>query len=412
MKVLIAGAGIGGLTLALMLHQRGIKTQLFERAAKVQEVGVGINTLPHAIKELAALDLLAPLDAIAMRTRELRYLTRQGQEVWRDLRGLHDGHDAPQFSIHRGKFQKVLYDAVLKRLGPNSVKTGSRFTGFVQDESGVAAHFVDNIDGASSRTERGDILICADGIHSAGRKIFYPNEGPPSWNGVVMWRGAVDWPIWEDGETMAIGGGMGGKFVLYPITPAKNGKQLMNWVVATRIADGAVSPPPADSWSKKAPLSKVLPHAKRFTIPGMDIEALVRATNSIFEYPMADRDGLPRWTHGRVTLLGDAAHPMYPVGSNGASQAILDARCLADALANAEHPRQALYEYDNKRRPITSQIVKLNRAGGPERIIDEIEKLSPTLFDDIDQVLSHKKREAIVKGYAGIAGFSSKEKKT
>ncbi len=406
MKVLIAGAGIGGLTTALMLHKRGIKAEIFERASEVRELGVGINTLPHAIKELAELGLLESLDKVAVRTRELRYLTSRGQEVWRDLRGLHDGHEAPQFSIHRGKFQKVLYDSVIERLGRDAVNTGTKLAGFVQDEGGVAVHFVDSIDGASSRTQRGDVLICADGIHSAGRRIFYPDEGRPKWNGVVIWRGAVDWPVWEDGETMAIGGGLGGKFVLYPITPVENDKQLMNWAVAARVADGAVSPPPADGWSKVAPLSKVLPFAKRFTVPGMDIEALVRATGTIFEYPMADRDGLARWTHGRVTLLGDAAHPMYPVGSNGASQAILDARCLADALAKAEHPRQALYSYDNDRRPKTSEIVRLNRIGGPERVIDVVEKRSPSLFDDVDKVLSKKDREAIVKGYAGVAGFS------
>ena len=405
MNVLIAGAGIGGLTTALMLHQRGIKARLFERSAEVREVGVGINTLPHAIRELAALDLLDRLDAVAVRTRELRYLTKHGQEVWRELRGMHAGHDMPQFSIHRGRLQKVIYDAVVERLGPDAVQTGAQLAGFMQDEGAVTAHFVQSIDGGGSWTERGDVLICADGIHSVGRKAFFPDEGPPSWNGVVMWRGATDWPVWEDGETMAIGGGMGGKFVLYPIAPARNGTQLTNWVVNVRVADGATAPPPEKSWSKRAQLWEVLPHAKRFAVPGMDIEGLVRATAEIYEYPMADRDPLPRWTHGRVTLLGDAAHPMYPVGSNGASQAILDARCMADALAAAEHPREALYAYEKERLPKTAEVVRLNRKGGPERVIDEVEKLNPYLFEDVNDVLSRKERAAIVKGYAGTAGF-------
>ncbi len=411
MQVLIAGAGIGGLTTALMLHQRGIRSRIFERASAVREVGVGINTLPHAIKELAELGLLERLDAVALRTRELRYLTKHGQEVWSELRGTYAGHDMPQFSIHRGRLQKVLYDAVTERLGTNAVQTGAQLAGFVQDEGGVTANFVDSVAGGSSRTERGEILICADGIHSVGRRTFYPDEGPPSWNGVVMWRGATDWPVWEDGETMAISGGMGGKFVLYPIAPIENGKQLTNWVVGVRIADGATSPPPEKSWSKVAHLSAVLPHAKRFSVPGMDIEALVRATPAIYEYPMADRDPLPRWTHGRVTLLGDAAHPMYPVGSNGASQAILDARCLADCLAVSEHPREALYVYQKNRLPNTAQVVRLNRGGGPERVIDEVEKINPYLFENVDDVLSQNQREAIVKGYAGTAGFLVEETK-
>ena len=409
MKVLIAGAGIGGLTTALMLHQRGIRSTIFERAREVREIGVGINTLPHAIRELADLDLLDRLDAVGVRTRELRYLTKHGQEVWSEPRGMYAGHDIPQFSIHRGRLQKVLHDAVLERLGEDAVQTGAQLAGFVQDEGGVTVNFVDSVAGGNSRTERGEILICADGIHSAGRRTFYPDEGPPSWNGVVMWRGATEWPVWEDGETMAIGGGMGGKFVLYPIAPAENGKQLLNWVVGVRLADGETSPPPEKSWSKVAHLSEVLPHAKRFNIPGLDIEGLVRATPAIFEYPMADRDPLPRWTYGRVTLLGDAAHPMYPVGSNGASQAILDARCLADALAASEHPREALYVYEKERLPKTAEVVRLNRKGGPERVIDEVEKRNPSLFNDVDDVLGYEQREAIVKGYAGTAGFQVKK---
>jgi 2-polyprenyl-6-methoxyphenol hydroxylase-like FAD-dependent oxidoreductase len=409
LTVLIAGAGIGGLTTALMLHQRGIKVQVFEQATEVREVGVGINTLPHSIAELAQLGLLNRLDEVGLRTRELRYLTRTGQEVWRELRGLHAGHDHPQFSIHRGRLQKLLFDAVIERLGPDAVKTGLCLSGFVQDEAGVSAHFTDAHDGCSSHTARGEVLICADGIHSVGRRSFYPDEGPPSWQGVVMWRGAVEWPVWEDGETMAIAGGLGGKLVLYPIAPVKDGKQLMNWVVNIRMADGSVSPPPPESWSRMASLSKVLPYAKRFHVPGIDLEALVRASGAIFEYPMADRDPLPRWTHGRVTLLGDAAHPMYPVGSNGSAQAILDARCLSDNLAHAEHPREALYRYEQDRLEKTSEVVRSNRLGGPERVIDEVEKLSPAGFKNIDNVLSFADRQAIVKGYAKMAGFAAKK---
>ncbi|MFV0386399.1 flavin-dependent oxidoreductase [Paracoccus sp. (in: a-proteobacteria)] len=409
MTVLIAGAGIGGLTTALMLHHRGIAAQVVEQAAQVREVGVGINTLPHSIAELAELGLLPRLDEVGLRTRELRYLTRNGQEVWRELRGMHAGHDHPQFSIHRGRLQKLLYDAVVERLGPGAVLTGLRLTGFVQDEAGVTAHFTDAIDGLSSRTLRSEVLVCADGIHSMGRKRFFPNEGRPSWTGVVMWRGAAEWPVWEDGETMAIAGGLGAKLVLYPIAPAKDGRQLMNWVVNVRVADASVSPPPPESWSKQAPLAKVLPHARRFTVPGFDLEALVRGSSAIFEYPMADRDPLPRWTHGRVTLLGDAAHPMYPVGSNGAAQAILDARCLADHLAQAEHPREALYRYEQDRLPKTAEVVRTNRIGGPERVIDEVERLSPRRFDNVDDVLCYEDRKAIVKGYARMAGFATKE---
>ena len=409
MTVLIAGAGIGGLTTALMLHARGIPCTVYEAAPRVREVGVGINVLPHAIRELDALGLLPVLDSIAIRTRELRYLTRAGQEVWREPRGLDAGHELPQFSIHRGRLQNMLYQAVLNRLGPDSVRTGRRLAGFVQDEGGVTAQFTDSAEGGAGETARGALLVCADGIHSVGRRTFYPDEGPPSWNGVLMWRGATAWPQWLDGRTMAIAGGMTGKLVLYPITPPEGGEQLMNWVVNIRMKDPAVVPPPPDSWSRPATLATVLPYAQRFSVPGVDVDALVRATAAIWEYPMADRDPLPRWSFGHVTLLGDSAHPMYPVGSNGASQAILDARCLADCLAAAEHPRAALAQYEAERLPKTAEVVALNRKGGPERVIDEVEKLAPSGFSDIDAVLPASERAALVGGYARTAGFDKVE---
>ncbi len=408
MKVLIAGAGIGGLTAALMLHRRGIAVEVFEQASEVREVGVGINTLPHAIGELAEFGLLPALERTGIRTRELIYFNRQGQEVWRELRGMDAGHAVPQFSIHRGRLQKLIHDAVIERLGPASVRTGVGLAGFVQDEGGVTAHFTDTRRGEAGHTVRGDVLVCADGIHSVARRQFYPDEGPPRWNGVLMWRGAAEWAPWLDGRTMAIGGGMGAKFVLYPIAEAPDGRRLMNWVVNIVMANGAVAPPPKESWSRAAHRATVLPYARRFVIPGFDIMGLVEATGQAFEYPMCDRDPLPRWTFERVTLLGDAAHPMYPVGSNGASQAILDARALADALAEAEHPRQGLWRYERERLPKTAEVVRLNRGGGPERVIDEVEKRAPSGFADIEQVLPHAAREAIVRGYAATAGFATK----
>jgi 5-methylphenazine-1-carboxylate 1-monooxygenase len=405
-KVLIAGAGIGGLTAALMLHRRGISCRIYEQASEVREAGVGINTLPHAIKELADLGLLPALDKAGVRTHELIYMNRTGQIVWREPRGMAAGFEVPQFSIHRGRLQKLIHDAVIERLGPGAIVTARKLVGFVQDEAGVTAQFVDTRDGSCGETVRAEVLVGADGIHSAIRERWYPDQGLPRWNGVMMWRGAADFPAFLGGRSMIIAGGMAGKLVLYPIGPGKaEGTRLTNWVVNVRVSD-TPHPPGKESWSRRGRLDEVLPYARRFDIPGFDVESLIRSTESFYEYPMCDRDPLPRWTFGRVTLLGDAAHPMYPVGSNGASQAILDARMLADCLAKAEHPRQALAEYEADRLPKTAEIVALNRKGGPERVIDEIEKLSPAGFTDVDRVLSHDERKAIVKGYAGKAGFS------
>ena len=407
MTVLIAGGGIGGLTLALMLHQRGIKSIVFEQATQIREVGVGINILPHAIKELAGLGLLPALDEVALRTKELIYINRLGQKIWAEMRGTDAGFEFPQFSIHRGRLQKVIYDAVIARLGPDAVRTGLKLGGFIQDEGGVTGHFLDSRFGTSSLTVRGEVLVAADGIHSVVRRHFYPKEGKPSWQGVLLWRGATDWPQFLTGQSMYIGGGMGAKLALYPIAQGQTpGTRLTNWAIAIRVADGAITPPPVDSWSRLGRMEEVVPYARRFNVPGIDVEALVKATPACWEYPMCDRDPLARWSHGRVTLLGDAAHPMYPVGSNGAAQAILDARCLADALKRSEHPMQALAVYEDERLPKTAEIVRLNRTGGPERVIDEVEKRSPAGFDFIDRVISAAEREAIVKGYAGKAGFT------
>jgi 2-polyprenyl-6-methoxyphenol hydroxylase-like FAD-dependent oxidoreductase len=407
MTILIAGGGIGGLTLALMLRKRGIKSIVYEQASQIREVGVGINILPHAIKELAALGLLSAVDSVGIRTKELIYVNRLGQKIWSENRGTDAGFEYPQFSIHRGRLQKTIHDAVIAELGPDSVRTGRRLAGFFQDEGGVTAHFTDSRFGGAGETVRGEVLVAADGIHSVARRHYYPKEGSPSWQGVVLWRGATEWPQFLSGRSMYIGGGMGAKLALYPIAPgSRPDTRLTNWAIAIRVADGAITPPPVDSWSRLGRMDEVVPYASRFVAPGVDVEALVRATPVCYEYPMCDRDPLPRWSFGRVTLMGDAAHPMYPVGSNGAAQAILDARGLADNLQKADNQMHALHLYEEDRLAKTAEIVRLNRKGGPERVIDEVEKRAPAGFEYVDRVLSRDEREAIVKGYAGKAGFT------
>ncbi|HEX2652528.1 MAG TPA: flavin-dependent oxidoreductase [Xanthobacteraceae bacterium] len=409
MKAIIVGGGIGGLTTALMLHARGIDCEVYEQADVIRELGVGINTLPHAIKELAGLGLLEALDAVGIRTFELFYTNRFGQEIWRELRGIDAGFEVPQFSIHRGRLQGVIHQAAQERLGGSKIFTGYRLGGFSQDEAGISAQFFDR-DGSHRHTARGDILIGADGIHSTVRQTLFPQEGPARWSGIIMWRGAADWPAFLTGRSMVIAGGMSEKLVLYPIAAGSTpDRRLTNWVVCAKIGEGPTAPPRREDWSRPGRLEEMLPFAERFKIPYVDVPGLIKATGEFWEYPMCDRDPLPRWSHGRVTLLGDAAHPMYPVGSNGASQAILDARHLADCLANADHPMQALWDYEQKRLPMTAEIVRLNRRGGPEGVIDAVEALAPNGFTAIDDVLSFEQRKAIVQGYASTAGFAREQ---
>jgi 5-methylphenazine-1-carboxylate 1-monooxygenase len=411
MHVLIVGGGIGGLATALSLHEIGIQCTVFEQVRELRELGVGINTLPHAIKELAALGLLPALDRAGIRTRELIYANRFGQVVWRELRGTDAGFDTPQFSIHRGKLHGVLLDAVRARLGEDAVRTGCRLLSFVERDDRVVARFERRDSGGSFDAE-GDVLVGADGIHSMVRAAFYPDEGPPVWNGMMLWRGAADWPVYVDGRTMVIAGGMGQKFVFYPIhaDPAEPQKRLTNWAVMARIGDGTGAPPRREDWNREGRLDEVEPFVHdRFRLDFVDPLALIRASGAFYEYPMCDRDPLPRWSFGRATLLGDAAHPMYPVGSNGASQAVLDARALARHLKDGSDVAEALAAYDAERRPMTADIVLNNRKGGPERVIDVLEERAPDGFTDVDTVASHAEREAIVRGYASMAGFAREQ---
>jgi len=405
MKAIIVGGGVGGLTTAVMLHARGIDCEVFEQAETIRELGVGINTLPHAIKELAQIGLLERLDAVAIRTYELFYANRFGQTVWHELRGTDAGFDVPQFSIHRGRLQNVIFQAARARLGESKVHAGCRLGGYTQDESGVTAYFFDR-GGTHQRTVRGDVLIGADGIHSFVRAQLFPAEGPARWNGTMLWRGAVDWPQFMTGRSMIIAGGMEAKFVLYPIAAGSApDRRLTNWAVMAKVSEGGV-PPRKEDWSRPGRWDDLRPYVQRFKLPYVDVTHLIEATGEFWEYPLCDREPLPRWSHGRVTLLGDAAHPMYPVGSNGASQAILDARCLADHLLKAEHPAHALWAYEQDRLAPTAQIVRMNRKGGPEGVIDAIEQLAPDGFANIDDVLGYEQRKAIVRGYASTAGFA------
>jgi 2-polyprenyl-6-methoxyphenol hydroxylase-like FAD-dependent oxidoreductase len=407
MKVVIVGAGIGGLTAALALRAVGIESEIYDQARGLRELGVGINMLPHAVKELAALGLLPALDTAGIRTRELIYANRFGQTVWQELRGLEADYDTPQFSIHRGKLHGVLLRAALERLGPERIRAGCRLTGFREEGGGVVAGFEDRETGRPFEVAA-DGLIGADGIHSKVRAQLHPGEGAPVWNGIMLWRGCLDWPVFGDGRTMMIAGGNDAKFVLYPIhaDPARPQLRLTNWAVMARIADGSQPPPRREDWNRPGNLEEVLPFVRdRFRLDFIDPAALIAATASIYEYPCCDRDPLARWSFGRVTLLGDAAHPMYPVGSNGASQAILDARALARQLGTGAVP-EALAAYDAERRPATAEIVLSNRKGGPERVIDLVEARAPGGFTHIEDVASHAEREAMVRGYASMAGYA------
>lgn len=405
MKVIIVGAGIGGLTTALHLHRDGIDCEIYEQSELMRELGVGINALPHAVKVLAGLGLLDALDAVAVRTRELTYAHRLGPAIVRRPCGLDAGFTLPQLSLHRGRLQGVLLRAVRERLGPDAVHTGYRLVGVEQDDAGVRARFAD-----VAQPVTGDVLVAADGIHSTVRSMLFPDEGPPRWNGVQMWRGATEWPEFRGGRSMIIAGGTAAKLVLYPIGPGtRPGSVLTNWAVCIRTGRDGDPPPRRQDWSRPADRTELRRHVDRFRVPDVDHVALIEATAECFEFPMCDRDPLPQWTDGRVTLLGDAAHPMYPMGSNGAGQAVLDAESLARHLAGGADPVEALRGYQDERLPPTSDVVLRNRIGGPESVIDEVERRAPDGFERLDDVMDAAELESVLSSYATASGASREQ---
>jgi 2-polyprenyl-6-methoxyphenol hydroxylase-like FAD-dependent oxidoreductase len=297
--------------------------------------------------------------------------------------------------------QGVLLDAVRERLGPGAVRTGHRLVGFSQDGAGVRARFAGDVEVS------GDVLVAADGIHSTLRSLLFPDEGPPRWNGVQMWRGSTEWPEFRGGRSMIVAGGTAAKLVLYPIGPGtRPGTADTNWVVCIKTGRDGDPPPRRQDWSRPADRAELGRHLDRFLVPDVDHVALIEATAECFEFPMCDRDPLPQWTHGRVTLLGDAAHPMYPMGSNGAGQAVLDAESLARHLVEQPSPDDALRAYQEERLPMTSEVVLRNRVGGPESVIDEVERRAPDGFDRLADVMDAAELESVVSTYAAASGAS------
>ena len=402
MKVIIVGAGIGGLTLALSLHRAGIEAVVCEAVSELRPLGVGINLLPHAVRELTELGLAEDLAAIAIPTEALIYANKFGQEIWREPRGRFAGYRWPQYSIHRGALQLLLARTVRARLGADAIRLGLSATGV--EDGGTAVRLSDRATGEVLRLSA-DVIVGCDGIHSALRAQAWPQEGPPIWNRRVLWRGVTEAEPFLGGATMIMAGHQDVKFVAYPIDPsaAARGRSRINWIAELRFPDTVEWR--REDWNRPGVLADFLPAFEAWDFGWLDVPGVIRAAQQVFEYPLVDRDPRERWTFGRTTLLGDAAHPMYPIGSNGASQAILDARTLAYELATAGDIDEALAAYEAQRRPATSRIVLANRGNGPEQVMQLVETRAPGGFTDVSQVISPAELAATAGEYKNIAGF-------
>ncbi|TMQ91848.1 flavin-dependent oxidoreductase [Actinomadura soli] len=399
MRVLIVGAGIGGLTCALSLHKAGVETLVVDASARLRPLGVGINLLPHAVRELTELGLGGELADLGIPTGEMVHFDRHGGRIWGEPRGRALGYDWPQYSIHRGDLQMALLDAVRARLGKDAVRAGTLFEGFEQDGTRVRARLLDRASGTAG-TAAADVLIGADGLHSAVRAQLNPDEPAPLWNGIRMWRGVTEGDPFLTGRTLAVAGSnTASKMVVYPISrrAERRGRALLNWVAEVRLPDDRLDT--TADWNRKGRLEDVLPYYAGWTFDWLDVPAMLAGSAEILEYPMVDRDPLDRWTSGRVTLLGDAAHPMYPIGSNGGSQAVLDARVLAHELARAADPAEGLLGYERARRETVNAIVLACRDMPADRILHAVGERAPDGFDAIEDVLTPEELETITGAY-------------
>jgi 2-polyprenyl-6-methoxyphenol hydroxylase-like FAD-dependent oxidoreductase len=404
--VLIVGGGVGGLTLALCLHREGIPCVVLEAAPEFRALGVGINVLPHAAAELARLGLEDELTRVAVLTDEASFFNRFGQLVHSEPLGRAAGYAHPQFSIHRADLHGTLLRAVRERLGADRILLGRRLAAAEQDAEGVTLRFEPDGSAAAPQPVRGAVAVGCDGIHSALRRQLHPGEGEPKYTGYNMWRGVSPWPSILTGATMARVGWLAtGKMVLYPIRNAVDaeGRQLLNWVFEIESESYRTR----RDWNLPGSVEDVLPHVAEWRFPWLDVPAMLRASESVLEYPMVDQDPLPRWTFGRLSLLGDAAHPMVPRGSNGAGQSILDARCLADALARTpDDPAGALAAYEAERLPATTKVVLTNRTNPPDAILRVVhERTGDKPFARIEDVMTREEMLAITGGYKRVAGY-------
>lgn len=403
--VLIAGGGIGGMALALTLHQIGVPCVVLESVGELKPLGVGINLQPNAVRELFALGFDdAVLGTIGIQAREWALVGRNGNDIYAEPRGLRAGYRWPQYSVHRGQLQMLLYNAVRERLGEAAVRLGERVTGYRNHDDGVTA-LVETRDGERIEIE-GSLLIAADGLHSAVRAQMYPQQPPIQWGGAIMWRGTTPGVPIRSGASFVGVGSLRHRVVLYPITPPdpQTGLATINWIAEITV-DNSQGWTQGD-WNRRVALEDFIHHFEDWNFGWLDVPTMLRGAREVFEYPMIDRDPVASWVDGRVALLGDAAHVMYPVGSNGASQAIVDARVLGAAFLAHGLTTAALKAYDDKLCADISALVLRNRGAGPFGILGLVDERCGGVFDDIDQVIPAAEREAFMARYKAAAGFA------
>jgi 2-polyprenyl-6-methoxyphenol hydroxylase-like FAD-dependent oxidoreductase len=381
--------------------------KVFEAVPSIKPMGVGINLQPTAVRELFDLGLEDEISAIGVRTKDYGMHSKHGLHIWTEPRGTWAGYKWPQFSVHRGQLHLMLFDTLVKRAGPDCIETGWRVTGFDNHPDEAVLQLISSA--GETREEKGALVIAADGIHSTIRAQMVPDEGPPAWGGNILWRGTTQAKPFMSGASMVMIGYDGLRFVSYPISQAdpETGLATINWIANLAFAKGANFN--KEDWNRQANLDDFLPQFRHFNLDWIDIPGLIETADEVLEYPMVDRDPLERWTHGRVTLMGDAAHPAYPVGSNGAGSAILDARRLGAAFLSDGLTPAALEAYEADMRPQATAVTLMNRVAGPDTILDVVEARCGGMFDHINDVIPQEELAAHADKYKQTAGTSVAE---
>ncbi|WP_315744565.1 MULTISPECIES: flavin-dependent oxidoreductase [unclassified Bradyrhizobium] len=405
LPVIIAGGGIGGLATALTLQQIGVPCIVYESVREMRPLGVGINLQPNAVRELYDLGIgAADLDRVGVPTKEWALVGLNGNDIYSEPRGVLAGYNWPQYAVHRGQFHLLLYRTFIERAGRDAVRLGSRVHAYVKNADGSVTALIEHADGTTSKA-RGRLLIGADGIHSAVRSQMHPNQPPIHWGGAVMWRGVTRAKPIRTGASFVGLGTHRHRVVIYPIShPDKDGLALINWIAEVTMdnSEGWKQ----TGWFRQVPVSDFAHHFAGWTYDWLDVPALIAGSDGAYENPMIDRDPIPTWVDGPVALLGDAAHAMYPTGSNGASQAIVDARVLGVAMLEHGVTPAALVAYDAKLCGPISQVILRNRGAGPFGLLNMVDERCGGTFTNIDDVIPPAERDAFMAGYKKAAGFA------